>query len=223
MSAEAPCQLESCLWGSLNFSLCSILLSFLPFHRCWSQKHSLRNTPHAPSQSLFPRGSNLQQLIRHSFSSQVLSHMYRDIFISRGSASGALLPLSDLSLLDTFNLLFLSVASADKSPKQRTQHTMILPRKGWDPREFPNRKTIRGAILWTQRQFFPTLTHRLAWVYPEHETVSHTTSTPGSWHHWEKTHCSPFCPGRIRKLTVHRGRAGALKAPLRSQFLQIGF
>lgn len=48
MSAVRPCQLQSFLWRSAESvvgpSSVPILLSSLPFHRCWGQGHSRINT-----------------------------------------------------------------------------------------------------------------------------------------------------------------------------------
>lgn len=148
-----------------------------PFHRHWSQKHSLKNTLQVSEPA--SQGTQLTTYKAQSLFSDTHSHVSSSVLIPRGCTSGALLPLSALSRINTLNLAFGNDGSADKSPKQSPQHTVILPSKGLNPSKFPNGKTIRGTILWTWKQFFSIATHHLpkgVELYLEHETVSHNTN-----------------------------------------------
>lgn len=126
-----------------------------PFHRHWSQKHSLKNTLQVSEPA--SQGTQLTTYKAQSLFSDTHSHVSSSVLIPRGCTSGALLPLSALSRINTLNLVFRNDGSADKSPKQSPQHTVILPSKGLNPSKFPNGKTMEAQFYGPENSSFLSL------------------------------------------------------------------
>lgn len=237
MSIKGPCQLQNSLWGSLNFSLCpflsfpslpQMLISKAPIEKhpaCWSPSQSLLpRVPHYNSQGTVP-------VLRCS-----LSHVWW-YFHPQG-----------LHLWDSSTQPYPSSTPSTWSSKTLTQQLSPLTKilstqwffqaKNWIPvnsqwekqnkTKQNTQKTIGSTFLHIWRQFFPIPIHHLAW--PRHRALSWIwncitcyKSTPDSWPSLGENLLFSFLLEKDQKDVTHRGKTGALKSSLWSNFLQTDF
>lgn len=94
--------------------------------------------------------------------------------------------------------------------------------------QWVKKKKIGNTFLQIWRQFFPIPTHHLTW--PRHRALSwtwncitHYKSTPDSWPSLGENLLFSFLLEKDQKDVTHRGKTGALKSSLWSNFLQIDF
>lgn len=197
----------------------TMLISKAPIEKhsaCWS-----------PSQSLLPRGLHYNSQGTVPVLRCSLSHVWW-YFHPQGlhlwdSSSTQPYPSSTPSTWSSKTL------TQQVSPLSKILSTQWFSQpKNWNPVNSQWKKKIGSTFLHIWRQFFPIPIRHLAW--PRHRALSwtwncitHYRSAPDSWPSLGENLLFPFLLEKDQKDVTHRGKTGALKSSLWSNFLQIDF